>query len=388
MKKFELDWLGQYYAGAYTEFHNGSFSMTVNLKESLSLEKLQKANAKLRELHPYLSGRVKPTFFGYEYELTEKLLPLILTTDDSDIRNEQQVFRVKYGEKHFTVEVTHTLCDGRTLASLTTHLLELYLGIEQPAPSPTNLENAYERFATKTQKEIPKKKVTAYRPPLSMERVGKKTFNLSASQLKEAANSNGATLSEYLLALIFQSIEAERQTFKNENPVIISVPVDCRSFFPSKTMRNFVDAISITMPESKNLSDMAKALRRDFSKLGEDFVGASFSATQQTFNSVRYVPRFIKDMVMRLIKANKTVETTATFSNVGKISLKPEVLKQVDSMVFHINLDDGNPYCFSCVTVGDVLSLTVSLRGECVTLIQALEEKFFTYRTHLLQPVA
>ena len=78
---------------------------------------------------------------------------------------------------------------------------------------------------------------------------------VSVSALKAAAKRSDATITEYLTALLILAIyrEAVREELDDE-PIVISVPVNLRSLFPSKTVRNFF-CILIRENSSSFLSD-------------------------------------------------------------------------------------------------------------------------------------
>ena len=72
---------------------------------------------------------------------------------------------------------------------------------------------------------------------------------VSVSALKAAAKRSDATITEYLTALLILAIyrEAVREELDDE-PIVISVPVNLRSLFPSKTVRNFFCILNLSVP--------------------------------------------------------------------------------------------------------------------------------------------
>jgi len=302
-KRFKLDVLGQYYAGTINEQHSGAFSITVHLKEKLNHQVLKQALNTLVERFPFLSGHLQSNFFEYVYEISNDPLPLI-PIENSDHTN-HQIMRVLYGKFHFVVVVSHLLCDGRTLAKISRLLLIRYfeiLGIYageidtlEKSRCPEELEDAYLRFTNSKIKKTNRDQLgsdatgLAYHPPTSKKSlVQTLTYPLSASLVKASAKAHEITVSGFLLALIFKSIAVERAAFKCEEPIIASIPIDCRSFFPSKTMRNFVSSQNITMPEVADFTTMIKQLQIAFSKIDEHSVYEEISSYQKMFHTLGF----------------------------------------------------------------------------------------------------
>ena len=71
---------------------------------------------------------------------------------------------------------------------------------------------------------------------------------INATQLKEQAKSKGATITQYLTAVLIFSIYQEQLKSKyKERPIKISVPVNLKKYFPSKTISNFFKLLPSTL---------------------------------------------------------------------------------------------------------------------------------------------
>jgi len=397
-EKFELDFLGQYYASIINEEQSGSFSLTVHLKEALNSKHLKEALLDLKEQFPFLSGQLRKNFFCYEYEVIPNEALNMLSEDSLKLTNQetvsnQQVLKVIYGTFHFSVEVNHTLCDGRTLMKITKFLVTQYferLGIKKEKEKISDshysqdseyLENAYLHFSNSndekkrhTKKAVPLKE-KAYRPSVSVNApIQTLTFKLSATKVKEAAKGYQATITEYLLAMILKGISIERAYFRDEAPIIASIPMDCRSFFPTETMRNFVSAQTIRMPESEAIETMIEKIKAQFSNIDQDLIYEDFSSLQKMYQQTRYVPRKFKDLYMKRMQKKEASKYTTGLSNLGMISFPDSILNQIDFMEFSIDTVGETPYYFSCITVGDVLTLKATIVVDDTILINELEK--------------
>jgi len=401
MHKFELDVIGQFYSSTLGPKQPSSFTVTAHLKEPLDPAVLQQAVNDLVRRVPFFSGRLVPGFMSYQLEILPQPPQIERASEPhrfTDYYNRGgalghsqglgHMLRVLYGDQHFTAEVTHALCDGRTLSKIAAALLLRYfelLGVETDkgdlidcdgALSPDEMENAYARF-TATQKMVKKSSpdTKAYRHLHSKDPVEQQlTRTYDAGKIKIAAKSYGATITEYILMHIFREVAKVRNAVGGKGAVTAMVPIDCRGFFPSETLRNFVSAATVVMPETNDFAEMARGMRPQFAAIDRDFVHRETAQYQKLYHRARFVPRAAKKLAMKTIEHFMDDEHTTGISNVGLIKLPPAIEQRVESMEFAISLSQGEAYFFSCASVGNALSLTGMFREEWRGLVEAVLE--------------
>jgi|GEM_PF-5107499 len=83
---------------------------------------------------------------------------------------------------------------------------------------------------------------------------------------------------------------------------------------------------------------------------------------------------------MKRIKSLEATKYTTGFSNIGKIDLPEAILSRVDYMEFFISLDEEIPYYFSCITAGDTLTITFTLKVNHHILIQTLDKNLMPFK--------
>ena len=114
-------------------------------------------------------------------------------------------------------------------------------------------------------------------------------------------------------------------------PVVISVPVNLRQYFPSETTRNFFGVINVSYNAAGydgTLESILPAVRRCFDEqLSRDRILATMNSYSGLENNpaIRFVPLFIKDLAVQGFSAAARRGTTATVSNLGRIRM-PEAL--------------------------------------------------------------
>lgn len=395
---FELDLIGQYYASIINRRQYGVFALSVHLKEDINPPVLQQSVNDLMCRLPFLNGRLKRGFFHYKHEVLATP-PQIKPASEEPLfcdyynKGSGHMIDIVYGKRNFTVRTTHSICDGRGLSKITSALLVRYfecLGVK-PADKgsiidcsetfqPEEAENAFERFANRNpnqagQKSKTFKKPKAYRSKFSKyapQHILTKVFD--GSKIKAAAKTYNATVSEYILAQIFRGIEKERDADKS--PIVAMIPIDCRSFFPSKTLRSFVSSTAITMPETKDFAQMLQQISAQFLNINKDNVQAEINDFQNLYKAARYVPRLAKTWFMKMIARHESAGFTTGLSNLGLMKLPAEIENRVDYFEFPISLERDTPYFFSCVTARDALALTATFRDEGHGLVEDIMNNF------------
>ena len=85
----------------------------------------------------------------------------------------------------------------------------------------------------------------------------------------ELSRKHNTTLTVYLTALFIKSINKEMSVRSKKNPVVLSVPVNLRSYFPSVTARNFFAAVNISYDFNKSgeeLEDIIMGVKDSFER--------------------------------------------------------------------------------------------------------------------------
>jgi NRPS condensation-like uncharacterized protein len=386
--RIELDPVGVYYAAITNRKAPATFSISAYLREPVVPHALQQAVNDLMNRLPFLSGRLRRGFFGYHHEVLADP-PMIVPTSNGHTFSAYyetgtgHVLRVLYGERHFTVETLHSICDGRGLAKIVSVLLVRYfeiLGIAKEGtgpidwsapPRPDEAEDAFRRYADLKRKDSPTPSTStvavrrAYRfdrsRPTPAHFVTRK-FDLA--KVRAAARTHDATVSEYVLAHIFRAIAHDRAARGRSEPITASLAIDCRRFFPTDTYRNFISDAPIVMPETEDLAVMVRDLRAQFRRVDADLVQSTINRSHKLRNNTRFVPRVVTKATGKMLERSSLKTLTTTFSNLGPVNLPREVEERVEMLEFVFNGQPGSPYAFACIAIGDALTLTTTVRAD------------------------
>lgn len=259
------------------------------------------------------------------------------------------LFEVTYFRRRINLEVFHVLSDGAGAIQFFRTLVGYYL-IRKYEPDKPHLMGEIESDASKQQQRVDsfakyyektgnffrEKVERAYKLPGERQkhlRVIEGTVPVSA--LRNKSREYSATITEMLTANFILSIGEQMDLRDMKRPVVISVPVNLRQFFPSETARNFFGVIYVKFDFSASKNDFPGAIeqvKRSFkSELTEEKMKLRMNqyATLEHMMIARLIPLALKDPIMRIGNSRASRGSTASFSNVGKIELPEALAKYV-----------------------------------------------------------
>lgn len=239
------------------------FRLSVTLTEEVDPEVLAEAQKNTLLRFPSFSCRLKKGFFWYYLEHMDGAPPVVKDEyNPLQVLNERQnrhfMYRLLYSDKRIAVEYFHALTDGTGgmtfLLSLTAEYLRLKYGADvevsqyikdvHETPDAEECEDSFLRYT--------RKETTSRSEPASYQTNGTEVpFNkllivrasVSTDELCALAKKYNVTVGVFTTALLLYSSYRTQQTEKSRrkrNKIVkISVPVNLRRFFPSKTVRNF-----------------------------------------------------------------------------------------------------------------------------------------------------
>lgn len=176
-KLMEIDVIGQYYTSINNSKQPGVFALSVYLKEEINPKILQQAANDLIHRLPFLNGRVKKSFFDYQYEFLRTLAKI--EPDDQEPlfcdyynKGDRHMIKIVYGRQHFTVKTTHSICDGRGLLRFTTSLIVRYFELLGLNADKGGVIDCNGKFATEEAEDASKRFMTE--PPCGVSSIAVK----------------------------------------------------------------------------------------------------------------------------------------------------------------------------------------------------------------------
>ncbi|NCB62311.1 MAG: hypothetical protein EOM52_01670 [Clostridia bacterium] len=260
---YRLDNAAVMYSAIQKERYSAVYRFSAVMTDLVDPAALQRAIGKTMPRFPTFRVRLKRGFFWFYLEPNEAPGPFV----KEDMANPCQpvrfteddgwLIRIFYYGHRISLEVFHVLSDGggalvflRTL--LAVYLRELghaipngdgILNVDEPSRKEER-EDAYARYATSKVKlgMGDKKAYQGNGTPEPFYTLNVTMGLIPVDRLREVAKSYKASLTEYLAAVLIESIMAKqrREHNKRELPVALAVPINLRAHFPSETLRNFI----------------------------------------------------------------------------------------------------------------------------------------------------
>lgn len=260
---YRLDNAGVLYSALQREKYSPVYRFSAVLSQPVDPAVLQRAVDRTMPRFPGFRVRMKPGVFWHYFEPNDSPAPLSVRTcptpasPSASGRTTDGWSRFFYYQSRISLEVFHAVSDGAGALTFFRTLLAVYLrelghpipcgpgllDVDDP-PRPEELEDAYARYAGKRVLRD-RWQETAFSNTSQAEPFY--TLNvtmgfLPVDRLKEIAARYGASITEYLSAVLLQSIleNQEVQRPRRPRPAALAIPIDLRGWFPSATLRNFI----------------------------------------------------------------------------------------------------------------------------------------------------
>lgn len=380
------------------------FRFSALMDEKVDPARLQEAVNRTLKRFPLFDVKLKKGLF-WQYLDHKGALPPVVQPDTADAcaplrshRDRSDVLRIFYYENRISIEMFHVLADGTGGSAFFVTLLAVYLrlsGIAIPngsgvydvdaEPDPEESEDAYLRFATSgTTRGM--KDVLAYKfrgTPEAFFTLNVIRGMLPVDRVKEVAKSYGGTITEYLSAVLLQVFIdlQEKEGRHKKKPVALAVPVNLRSFFPTKSLRNFILSLrpSIDPALGEYTFEEIMAQVRHYMRLytSRQFLQAQTTANvkKSTNPVLQLFPLFIKDFGVDLaFRRIGDRQYTTTFTNPGILAV-PDAMRshvlQAEAMIGPAYTDRP---CCAALSYGNILTINFASTVRETDV----ERRFFT----------
>ena len=321
------------------------FRLSVILNEKINKDVLEQAVINALDIYKPFKVRMKAGLFWYYFENNPKN-PIIQEETDYPCQyinprtNNNYLFKVTYFENKINIDIFHSLTDGNNglvfFREIVYNYLELTHTDEFTCERTSrkidyDTEDSYiKNYNKKVKSKVSPKKayiLKGHKIPLGAVSAIHQIIDLDA--LKKESKANGATITQYLTAVLIYSIYEENyKKCNSKKPIKVCIPVNLKKYFPSKTLSNFFSYITLEAYIQKdNLDTFEKILdfvKKDFKKrLTEEEIMKTMSGNVKLGNNpfIKAVPLGIKKLLVRLSYIEIRKYTTITFSNIGRVGI-------------------------------------------------------------------
>ena len=362
MKKrnwYRLDNSAKIMPSTTTNLNTNVFRLSCTLTKQIDEKVLQEALDKtLLEFPMYLCTLKDGLFWHYLEKVDYKPLVKEEKTHICSKLNGDMLFRVSYYKKRINLDVSHVLSDGNGSMQFFKYLICTYLNIKNklnlniPLNDSTITEKEKDDFKTFDKDDLDYKisrRKIGYKLKMPKKDTTKHDvieMHLPVDKIKKVSKKYDTTITIYLTAVYIKSIIENMKTRDLKRPIGITIPVDLRSIFPSKTVRNFF----YTFLTSYKANDKDVKVEDIIKVIAEQFKNElTKECLQEKLNSymllekllvIRVIPNFIKDWGLKYFAMSGKKGQTSVLSNLGIIKLPDEYAEYVDSFTATASTED------------------------------------------------
>ena len=379
------------------------FRVSATLTEAVDPAVLQQAVDDLKPRFPSLYVRLRTGMFWYYLQeidgtpaVREDFAYPLTLMQEKELK--RCCLRVMYFQQRIAVEFFHSLTDGGGgmvyLKTLTARYLTLKYGAEIPAeqgvldwqdaPAPAELEDSFLKNANRHVLYDREPDALRLRGTYEPDFLHLVTGLIPADRLLETAHSCGATVTVFLAAVLAECIldfQAEHVRPARRKPVKVTVPIDLRRLYGSRTLRNFVLTLNPGVDPRMGdytLAELCKVMAAQLAAEGtpQQMSGRiAANVTPQQILPLRLAPLGLKNV--------GESKGCINLSNLGVVRLPEQMAPWVTRMEFIIGTQRSYPNNCSVATYGGTV---------CINMIRniresELERRFFSRLVELGVPV-
>lgn len=388
------------------------FRMVCELREEVDPLILQEALDETIEDFPFLNCCLRKGIFWYYLDTRRE--PAKVYMDNQPPMKQiyypgrkNLLYRVNYYKKRINLELFHALSDGTGGVAFLKALVRSYLIRRynlnpetirrEEAPVDETTEDAFSHYY-RTRKQRAEMNIRTERnwvkamfPVKAYHMVGQRDPNLeshvldgtvSAAEVLRAAHEKKVTLGVFAVAVFIEAVLGEMKVRDYDKPIVISVPVNLRQFFPTRTGRNFFGVFLVHFqPEDYDgtLDSIMSAVEREFREnLTEEKIFRSMNSYAELENNwaVKVFPLGIKDLGVGGINHLMKQGVTTTVSNVGRVKVDPALEPYIEKFAC-FNTTDTTQMCI--MSFGDRLTFGITTAFTD----HAMPRRFFRRLTEL-----
>lgn len=365
---------------------------------------------------PYFAVQMRRTMFWPCYEANERT-PHVQADAKSPcqsfvVRGRGRFpFRVRAYHKRIAVEFSHAVTDATGALAFLRSLVAEYLQrtgvsltdsqdvmLPGQTPDPEEYEDAFRRYRQKGLPH-PDKRPRAFRLKLPTEPRG--VFHVTTGivpldEIRACAKQRNVSLTELLSALYLDTLQVQvhalppRQRKRRARPICLDVPVNLRSRFPSRTLRNFFLPAYVTIDPRLGHYSFDEILQKvhhsmraclDVKELSRQ-ITRNVAAERHPF--IRILPFWIKGQVLSVVYRRLSLRrTTSCMSNLGRVAMPPELSEAIERFEVVPVFPNARKISCGCISFGNRLYITF---GRTLTQ-PTVEQTFFRKLVALGCPV-
>lgn len=414
-KWFKLDNAANIYPSTQTSKWTAMFRISVTLSEDVDLRILEEAQIQTLKRFPSFASRLRKGMFWYFFEHTDGAPPILEDiynpTQPLHFRNNRYfMYRLLYHKNRISAEFFHALTDGAGamtfLVSLVAEYLHLKNGLQvvpskyvlpcSDSPQAEEYEDAFQRYAGNSSNGLSEAASYHYSgTAVPLNKLLIISGEIPTAALNDKAKAYGTSIGVLLAAVLLYSVYKKQKSEKSQRALRhdakVSVPVNLRRFFPTKTLRNFSSFVNPGIKSQLGDYSFEEVLAQVEHFMGmnitEKELNARFSGYVKVEKNLllRIVPLFLKGLLLKIAHSLLGDRTSAsTITNLGVVEVDEAMKQYIRRIEFMLGRAHGKRTSCACVSYNGNTLITFTR-----TIVEAdIERYFFRQLVEMGIPVA
>lgn len=380
---YRIDNVAKVFLASANERDTRSFRIACTLNEDVDPELLNEALRMAALDRPQYQVTILRGFFWHYMESTDDIP---VATEESDRPCPMLIdykffgklhYKVTYYHNRINLDFSHVIADGNGAIDFLNVIVNKYLVLKYPDSFPeapmfsgaSEADRSQDSFKHFSEKRKSFKKFLGNKKAYHI-RGGKLMLNqtqfleihMPVDKVLAKSKELNVSLTSYLCSALMMSIYKDMPVFKRMLPIAISLPVNLRNYYPSHTSRNFFNSINVSrvFKHDDTLEEVAAQFNTDLKEQLKPETVAERMDNFEKFETnwfIRFVPLVLKNPVVNFFTRRSSKRVTATFSNLGRLSLPEGTTDYIDSYAAFCSTSS---LFIVCSTYKDELVLGVS----------------------------
>lgn len=377
-EKLRLDNAANIYPASMSKHYCSMYRMKICLKEAIDREVLQNALERVSERIPTFRCRLKAGAFWWYLKRVDSIprVKEVKPLKPFNFRDQGGLlYRVSCRDREIFLDVFHALTDGfgamSFLLTLTGEYLHRKYGVDisyngltldpKDRPVYAEVEDSFKTVFTGRHGEL-EQNVDAYHihgAVMPFGSVRDMRLVMPQDRVKEICREYDCSITELFTSVMLWALQEEHRkdvSRKKRSVLKVSVPVNLRPIYKSRTVRNFSSYVNLGMDISEGylsfpeiVSHVKQQKNRDLQPEAlEPKIAANVELEEMLI--VRCLPLIIKHPIIDIINLlHGDRFCSQTLSNMGSVCVPQSMVPYIEDMDFILGRQRGNSGAASCL---------------------------------------
>ncbi len=399
-----LDNAAKIYPAIISSRMTSVFRISATMRNIISTAFLQQALETTICRYPYFRVKLRSGIF-WHYLQENTAVPIAEIESKYPCRkidrnaNNKFLFRVLVHHKRISVEFSHILTDGTGALHFLKTLITHYLALSETLSTSLSNTFSWDTITTDSNKEEQEDAYLRYYkknipPPANIPPafhlpgplIPSNSYKITTgivdiAALKMICQERKVTITEFLLAIYLEALQYVSSNTTKQKPIRIMVPVNLRTIYPSKTMRNFFLTVLPGIDPRLGHFQFDEILKTVYHfmrvEINDKYINQQISrniSNEKNF-LIRFIPLALKILFEKVIyRKFATSNHSGLLTNLNLVSFPEQLAEHIERLDFI-----PNPNPVTKITAG-MIGFNKKLHISFGSLVEytSVEKHFFS----------